>query len=344
VLVFAASLSHLVATPRLSGWTWDLKMDVPTAAGVACADANDHGLARTPGIDAVVAVCPRDIQVDGRPVTVWGIRSLRGTIAPEVVAGRAPRGKGEIALGAVTLHSAGKHIGDTVNVRGERGARDFRIVGRIVLPAIGSPQPLADGGAVVAAGLAPLLSTENENATHFLLARFAPGADRAAIERRVTATAPTERMRSIGGPTTPIEVGRLQQINACPAILALVLATLALLAVGHALVTSVRRRRREIALLKTIGFDRRQVGATVAWQATTLAAVGLVVGIPTGLLAGRAVWRAVADGLGVSTAATWPTLLLVVTGVAALALVNLVAFFPARTAARTRPAVALRSE
>src|SRR5438552_13324434 len=78
VLVFAAGLSHLVATPRLSGWTWDLKVDVPTIAGVACADGNDHGLARTPGIEAVAAVCPRDVQVDGRPVTVWGIRSLRG--------------------------------------------------------------------------------------------------------------------------------------------------------------------------------------------------------------------------------------------------------------------------
>jgi hypothetical protein len=344
VLVFAASLAHLVSTPRLSGWTWDLKTEVPTTAGVACVDSRDHGLARTPGIEAVAAVCPRDVQIDGRPVTTWGIRQLRGTIAPEVVAGRAPRGPGEIALGSVTLHAARKNIGDTVNVRGETGARNFRIVGRIVLPAIGSPQPLADGASVTAAGFAPILSTANGSETHFLIARFAPGADRAAIERGLAAIAPTERLRNIGGPTTAVEVGRVQQINWFPAILAAVLAALALLAVGHALVTSVRRRRRELALLKTIGFGRRQVGATVAWQATTIAAVGLVVGIPAGLVVGRAVWRQVADGLGVSTGATMPTLMLILTVFAALVLVNLVAFFPARNAARTRPAVALRSE
>src|SRR5206468_3082553 len=108
--------------------------------------------------------------------------------------------------------------------------------------------------------------------------------------------------------------------------------------------TSVRRRRRELALLKTIGFGRRQVGATIAWQATTLAAVGLVVGIPVGLLVGRAVWRSVADGLGVATGATTPTVGLILTVLAALALANLIAFFPARNAARTRPAIALRSE
>jgi ABC-type lipoprotein release transport system permease subunit len=123
-----------------------------------------------------------------------------------------------------------------------------------------------------------------------------------------------------------------------------VLATLALLAVAHTLVTSVRRRRRELALLKTIGFGRRQVGATVAWQATTLATVGLVVGIPVGLLVGRAVWRLVADDLGVATDVTMPRLTLILTVVAALALDNVDAFYPARAAARTRPAVALRSE
>jgi ABC-type lipoprotein release transport system permease subunit len=114
--------------------------------------------------------------------------------------------------------------------------------------------------------------------------------------------------------------------------------------VGHASVTAVRRRRRELAQLKTIGFGRRQVSATVAWQATTLAFVGLAVGIPSGLLLGRFVWQRVADDLGVETVSTISGLGLIATIVGALALVNLIAFVPARSAARTRPAVALRSE
>jgi predicted lysophospholipase L1 biosynthesis ABC-type transport system permease subunit len=242
----------------------------------------------------------------------------------------------------VTLRAVHEHIGDTVKAHGEKGTRKFLIVGRIVLPSMSTEelQPLADGAAFTVAGLRRLV-VEGENETHFLLVKSAPGADRAALLRRAQAV---PRSKNAGGPTTPVEVNRLEQINWFPATLAALLATLALLAVGHALVTSVQRRRRELALLKTIGFNRRQVRATVAWQATTLVAVGLVVGIPVGIPVGRAVWRIVADGLGVRTVTTVPALAVTLTALGALALVNVIAFFPARTAARTRPAVALRSE
>jgi ABC-type lipoprotein release transport system permease subunit len=136
----------------------------------------------------------------------------------------------------------------------------------------------------------------------------------------------------------------LHQVGGLPTVLGALLGGLALLAVGHALVTAVRRRRRDLALLKTLGFNRAQVRATIAWQATTLATVGLIIGIPGGLIIGRLIWRLIADGLGVSTTATIPAPALVLTIPAVLALVNLIAYFPARNAAQTRPAVALRSE
>lgn len=342
VLVFAASLGHLDGTPRLYGWTFDLKTEVGTHRGSVCADKDDRGLASAPGVSAIAAACVRGVEVDGHPVSALAIQSLRGTIAPGVVAGRAPRGPREIALGSVTLKDAHKRIGDSVRVQGESGSGTYRIVGRVVLPSVSleSPQPLADGASFTLSGFQPLFPPGG-NETHFLFLKIASGAGRDALERRARSI---PRSKNIGIPTTPVEIDRLQQINWFPAILAILLTTLALVAVGHALVTSVRRRHRELALLKTIGFGRRQVGATVAWQATTLAAVGLVVGIPIGLVVGRAVWRLVADGLGVATRATMPTLALILTALAALALVNLVAFFPARAAARTRPAVALRSE
>ena len=91
-------------------------------------------------------------------------------------------------------------------------------------------------------------------------------------------------------------------------------------------------------MLKTVGFGRRQVSATVAWQATTLAVVGLVVGIPIGLVLGRWVWQLVADGLGVATVSTVPTIGLALTGIGALVLVNVIAFFPGRAASRAHAA------
>jgi ABC-type lipoprotein release transport system permease subunit len=82
----------------------------------------------------------------------------------------------------------------------------------------------------------------------------------------------------------------------------------------------------------------------VAWQASTVAAVGLLIGIPIGLLAGAFVWRRVTNELGVSPGLTWPVVGVVALVIAAVLSVNLVAAIPARRAARTRPAVVLRSE
>ena len=108
--------------------------------------------------------------------------------------------------------------------------------------------------------------------------------------------------------------------------------------------TSVRRRKHELAVLKTFGFTGGQVRATIGWQATTLAAVSIVLGVPIGIFLGRFAWRLLADNLGVSTEAWIPFFQPLVVVAAAILIVNLIGLLPARAAARTRPAVALRSE
>ena len=102
----------------------------------------------------------------------------------------------------------------------------------------------------------------------------------------------------------------------------------ALVAVGLGLVTSLRRRRRDLALLKTLGFPRGQLRTAVAWQASTVGAVGLLVGIPLGLLVGGFIWRRVADELGVSSEPTWPVLTVLLLIPATLIAVNVVAAVP----------------
>ena len=79
-----------------------------------------------------------------------------------------------------------------------------------------------------------------------------------------------------------------------PAILAGGLAAGAVAGLGLTLVASVRRRRRDFALLKTLGFTRRQLAGAVAWQSTVIAAAGLVIGVPLGIAAGRWLWLAFA--------------------------------------------------
>jgi ABC-type antimicrobial peptide transport system permease subunit len=82
--------------------------------------------------------------------------------------------------------------------------------------------------------------------------------------------------------------------------------------------------------------------AAVCWQSTAIALVGIALGVPIGLAAGRAIWRAFASNLGVVPVDIAPLRLVLLFAVAVLAAGGLFAFVPAMLAARTPPAEALR--
>jgi predicted lysophospholipase L1 biosynthesis ABC-type transport system permease subunit len=146
------------------------------------------------------------------------------------------------------------------------------------------------------------------------------------------------------GPNEGTQLPNLRRVHALPLLLSGLLAPAAAAAVAHMLVSSVRRRRRDLAVLKTLGFIRRQVSATVAWQATTVVLIALMIGLPLGLAAGRWAWTLFADELGVIPEPALAVVASLVAVPAALLLANLVAAIPGRLAARTRPAQVLRTE
>jgi predicted lysophospholipase L1 biosynthesis ABC-type transport system permease subunit len=110
------------------------------------------------------------------------------------------------------------------------------------------------------------------------------------------------------------------------------------------LLTGLHRRRRELAVLKTLGLVRSQLLRVAAWQATALAAAALVIGLPLGVLAGRWAWAVFAGSAGVSGVADVPAPLVLLAIPATLALANLIAAGPGWNAARGRPASVLRTE
>ena len=96
--------------------------------------------------------------------------------------------------------------------------------------------------------------------------------------------------------------------------------------------------------MRSIGFTRRQSRVAIAWQATIIAVAGIVVGLPLGIVAGRLVWRWLAHNLPVVYVPPLAAVAVVLVIPAAIALANLLAAWPARAAARIRPAEALRTE
>jgi putative ABC transport system permease protein len=122
-----------------------------------------------------------------------------------------------------------------------------------------------------------------------------------------------------------------------------VLGIIGIVAVAHAVVLAVRRRRRSLAILAALGMTQGQRLRIVLAMATTMILVGLVIGIPLGLILGSYVWNLMASGLRVGFEANVP--ILAVCGVALLgiAVTVLVAMLPARDAAKVQPAPLLRA-
>ena len=142
----------------------------------------------------------------------------------------------------------------------------------------------------------------------------------------------------------PSEKDDLRNVRVQPLLLGGFLLLLALGAVGHALATAVRRRRHDMAVLRSLGLTRRQSRLTVAAQATVIGAVGLVFGLPLGVAAGRTGWRTLADATPLLYVAPLAVLVIIVAVPATLALANLLAALPARRAARLKVAETLRAE
>jgi predicted lysophospholipase L1 biosynthesis ABC-type transport system permease subunit len=97
-------------------------------------------------------------------------------------------------------------------------------------------------------------------------------------------------------------------------------------------------------MLKTFGFTRRQLGGTVAWQASVAAVIGIAVGIPLGVALGRFLWTLFARQIYAVPAPAVPAAVLALVALGTILLANLAAAIPGRSAARTPSAVALRAE
>jgi putative ABC transport system permease protein len=98
-----------------------------------------------------------------------------------------------------------------------------------------------------------------------------------------------------------------------------------------------------LAVAKILGFHRNQVARAVAWQATTIAAVGVAVGVPTGVVVGRVAFTVLADAVSVPTVVVLSMVVLMAAS-AAILVANIAALAPSGVAARTRPAAVLRAE
>ena len=350
---FGTNLVRLVHTPRLYGQTWSLAVD--TQFGRLPADGTAEFLQKQRGVTGWTFGDHANLTIAGHNVATIGLAHGRGAETwPAVIEGRAPQGPDEIVLGAKTLAASHRHIGQTVVVtpQGATAGHPMRIVGRAVFPFFGrgafNPTGLGEGAAVQ---VPPREATPDDPAGfNFVLVRLAPNAgaaaDIASFRRLLPGASicPQDQVCDVETDKRPVDILNYSRIQGTPLALSALLALLAVATVAHLLVTSIRRRRRDLAVLKTLGFVRGQVSAAVAWQATTLVVLALLVGLPLGVASGRWVWQFFAGRLGVAPDPRIPLLPLLLAIPVALAIANALAAGPGLVAGRLKPAPVLRTE
>jgi hypothetical protein len=371
-LTFASSLNTLVSTPSLYGWNWTYILN-PVGVGAGEVPpvalsllARDRYVAASAGADYV------DVQMDGHVVPIL-ITDLDPSVGPPILSGHGLDAAHQVVLGAATLAQLHKRVGQdvTLSYGGPQDAPLYvpptrlRIVGTATFPAMGFASTVSDhtsmgNGALLAVRALPKnfqANVDPKSGPNLVMVRVRgdapPAAALASLQRiaseanHVLAASPGGSEASavvVQGVQRPAEIVNYKTIGLTPAVLVAGLALGAVSALALTLVSSVRQRRRDLALLKTIGFVRGQLAAAVAWQSSVAALVGIVVGIPLGVVAGRWIWDLFARQIYAVPYPTVSLLALFLVGIGTLVLANVVAAIPARSAARTPTAIMLRSE
>jgi hypothetical protein len=272
--------------------------------------------------------------IAGQTVTTFELHPLKGRVNIVTLAGHPPRSAEEISLSTQTAAATHLGVGDRVPIDG----RTFTVSGITFVPE-DSHNEYTDGAWLTGAGMSSIQPDLTRDKYHRIRFAWAPGTNVAAAEKRLG-----EFGKQIFSPDPPAAEADLTSVRVQPLLLGGFLVLLGVGALGNALATAVRKRQHDLAIMRAVGLTRRQARLTVAMQATTLAIVGLVFGIPLGIAAGRYSWRVLADATPVVYVAPLAAvaLLLVIPG--AVAAANALAALPARRAARLRPADVLRAE
>jgi hypothetical protein len=289
-VTFGASLSNLVAHPPLYGWNWNYALlssfagaeDLPGPQLAALLNQDRY-------VQAWSGVNLTSAELDGQQVQLLA-EQPRASVAPPLLSGHSLTAANQILLGGATMAALDVRLGDTLTLQtGLPNPVRLRIVGTVSMPALAQGAG-AGTGAVVSTSVFPAALLNLQNAQipgpNAALIRIRSGVDpataRSSLDAIVNRINELPASSGLGGGVIPllrpVEIVNFRSMETTPAILAAGVAAGAFVALGLTLVAVVRRRRRDLALLKTLGFTRRQLAECVATQAVIAAVVGVIIG------------------------------------------------------------------
>ena len=266
--VFGASLSHLTATPKLYGESFQINFNLSDGEP-------DPPLLRDlehdPALTGLTRGLGSEISIGKVTVGAVAATALRGTPLLSTVTGHLPRGDGQVALGTSTMRQVGAKVGSVVPVTvtapsGAKRTVAFRVVSEVAFPVLQGIAGLGDGALFTIPGYLAAVCPPGPkqgacrqavigNSNGGMLASFVSGArGKAAINHYLDTYAALSVL-----PVTPVSLVNFGEAVNFPLIFGVMLALFGAATLLHLLVVSVARRRREVGLLKVLGFVNNQV-------------------------------------------------------------------------------------
>lgn len=310
--------------------------------GPELGDAETEALLRSLDGSAHVTanlIATLDVVGHNKSVDVSFLRGDHASLDYPLVAGRWLEGPGEVAAPSAVLDDYGLEVGDEVVLASASGRGTATVVGELMSGGPGPDGFFADWDALP--GILPDHTEYADTMSYYV--GLADGADPEAFMAEVEAADPG-RTAWENEPDLTAVMG----VVGAAVALTVMLAAVAAVGVFNTVVLNTRERRRDLAMLKSIGMTPRQVVAMTVTSMAALGAVGGLAAIPLGVLAHRLVIPLVAEAARVklpeSLLAVWQAPELAALAFAGAVIAVLGAWIPARSAARMTIADALRSE
>jgi len=345
-LILDSNLNTLVAEPVEYGWPWDVAFVV--GAGYSGADPGTvaETLAGNSDVESyeLYGMDPSTQVGDQGVPVLYGYSNFEAPTFP-IVSGRRARNGNEAVLGSKTAESLGLGVGDEISLHSTTFSdNEVVVVGVAVLPAVG---PFVSDRTGLGDGAFVILDEPASDSAALVAVNLRDGVSPTAFAEGIADVVPSwdgysDAPLILTKPVRSPEIINVSDLRSTPLVLIRLLGLALFGGFALSIVVSVRDRQRELAILRVLGFRDRELRESVRWQAFMMMLVGLLVGVPVGIVLGRAAWRAFAVQLGVVPRPSIPISILVVTVVGSLVLAMLAAIVPARSATRTKSALALR--
>ena len=340
-LAISASIARLQTDPSLSGRTTASVID--SGESIDMYDralpllAANREVALLAGLHVTFGVSSGS----DHELTALAYDVRRGRLPMSVVRGRVATGLDEVALGPATLDALHKHIGDRVELRGRRGVHTYSIVGSVLFPEGDFSHD--EGVALTTRAAAPVIGyARGQAALHQIAYAWTPGTDERAADRHLVAEGlcPLHAADQI----RPASVTNLGQVEALPRYLGYSLLLMALATVTQAMSTNVKRRSKELSILRSLGMRRRSARGVIEWQALCMLVIALLVGVPLGLVLGRRIWLPIANAARVVVVTVEPAWWIAGALFSTVIVTLTLALGASWRATRVRPRDALRAE